>query len=253
VSYELTASATVGTVVVDTEGVEVLEPEPARWRRAGAHVATIDPTVLPDGAYTVRLRARTAAGEEATAEVALTVTRTLGSAAAAPAVLSPNGDGRADVLRLVFTLTKPADVTVTVLREGRPVTVAWSGRLFPGRRAVRWDGTKPDGIVRDGDFAIAVEAFDGAATARIDIPFSVDATPPRLRLVSSAPLRLAVSEAATVRIRVDGVVRRVRVERPATITVPGAGAWRALTADAWDAGGNAAPTLRARRAAAPGK
>ena len=253
VSYELTVSATVGAVVVDAEGVEVLEPEPARWRRAGAHVATIDPTVLPDGAYTVRLRARTAAGEEATAEVVLTVTRTLGSAAAAPAVLSPNGDGRADVLRLAFTLTKPADVTVTVLRDGRPAAVAWSGRLFPGRRAVRWNGTKPDGVVRDGDFVAAVEAFDGAAPARIDIPFAVDATPPRLRLVSPAPLRLAVSEAAIVRVRVNGIVRRVRVERPATVIVAGVGAWRALTADAWDAGGNAAPTLRASRVAARGK
>ncbi len=253
VAYELTAPATVAVVVVDADGVEVLEPEPARWKRAGAHAATIDPADLPDGTYVVRLRARTAAAEEAMAEVALIVTRTLGSVVAAPAVLSPNGDGRADRLRLAFTLTKPADVTVTVLRAGGRVAVAWSGRLPPGRRAVRWDGTKPDGIVRDGDFVAAVEAFDGAATARIDIPFAVDATPPRLRLVAQAPLQLAVSEAAAIRIRVDGVVRRMRVERPTTVTVAGAGVWRTLVADAWDPGGNAAPTLRARRAAAPGK
>lgn len=253
VSYELTAPATVSAAVVDAAGIEMFEAESARWRRAGDHVATIDPANLPDGVYTVRLRARTAAGEEATAEVALTVTRTLGSALVAPAVLSPNGDGRADVLRLAFTLTKPADVTVTVLRDGRRAAVAWSGRLLPGRRAVRWDGTKPDGVVRDGELVAAVEAFDGSATARIDVPFAVDTTPPRLRLVLSAPLRLAVSEAATVRVRLDGVVRRMRVERPATVTVVGVGAWRSLAVDAWDAGGNAAPTLRARRAAARGK
>jgi signal transduction histidine kinase len=34
----------------------------------------------------------------------------------------------------------------------------------------------------------AVEAFDGAITSRIDLPFVVDTTPPRLRLVSAAPL-----------------------------------------------------------------
>jgi len=216
-------------------------------------VATIDPAALPDGTYTVRLRARTAAGEEATAEVPLTVTRTLGSAAVVPTVMSPNGDGRADVLRLAFTLTKPADVTVTVQRDGRRVAVAWSGRLFPGRRAVRWDGAKPDGIVQDGDLVTAVEADDGAATARIDLPFVVDTTPPRLRLVSAAPLRIAVGEAAALRVRVDGVTRRMRVERPGTVTVAGAGVWRTLVVDAWDAAGNAAPTLRARSAARRGK
>ena len=253
VSYELTQPATVGAVVVDAAGVEVLDAEPARWRRAGTHVATIAPAALPDGTYTVRLRARTAAGEEATAEVPLTVTRTLGSAAVVPTVMSPNGDGRADVLRLAFTLTKPADVTVTVQRDGRRVAVAWSGRLFPGRRAVRWDGAKPDGIVQDGDLVTAVEADDGAATARIDLPFVVDTTPPRLRLVSAAPLRIAVGEAAALRVRVDGVTRRMRVERPGTVTVAGAGVWRTLVVDAWDAAGNAAPTLRARSAARRGK
>ncbi len=253
VSYELTAPATVGAVVIDAAGVEVLDAEPPRWRRAGAHLAIIDPAALPDGAFTVRLRARTAAGAEATAEVPLTVTRTLGSAALAPALFSPNGDGRADVLRLAFTLTKPADVIVTVLRDGSPVAAAWSGRLFPGRRAIRWDGTKPDGVVRDGDFVATIEAFDGAATAGIDLPFSVDVSRPRLRIVSAVPLRLAVSEAAAIRVSVDGVVRRIRVERSATVTVGGAGAWRALAADAWDAGGNAALPLRARRAAARGK
>jgi hypothetical protein len=247
IRYTLTAPAIVTLTVTDATGVEVAHVEAARWRRAGTHAATLDAASLSDGAYEVVVLARSADGTEATASVAVTVTRTLGHAWLAPPLVSPNGDGRADTLRLAFTLTRPASVTVRAWRDGAAVARVLAERLAAGRHAVRWDGTKPTGAIRDGSFTLVVEARDGTSTARAELPFSSDTSPPRLRLVSRRPPRLAVNEAAALRLSANGAVLRLKTGQAATVVIPRIRELRTLEADAWDLAGNTA-TLRVRRA-----
>ena len=213
VSYRLTAPATVSAVAADSSGVEVAEVEAPTWRRAGDHAVTFDAAELPDGVYTVELRARSADGAEAAAAVTVTVSRTLNTLTLTPMLLSPNGDGRADVLRIAFTLTRPASVAVRVLRTGVGVTTVLEGPLAPGRRVVRWDGSKRSGTIGDGAFSVLVQADDGNATTHAERAFVSDTTPPRLRLVSRAPLRVSVSEASTLRLTVNGHSWGLTMER----------------------------------------
>ena len=251
VSYRLSTPAAVAVTAIDDAGVEV-EVEPATWRRAGAHTAGFDAVSLPDGLYTVELSARSAAGSEATATVAVVVTRTLNKLTLSPLLFSPNGDGRADTLRIAFTLTRPAAVRAIVLRDGAAVTTVLAGPLAAGRHVVRFDGRKRAGPIADGAFTVAVEADDGTATAHAELPFASDTTPPRLRLVSRTPARIAVSEPVNVRLTVNGVMRRLRVAAPATVTIPGIRTLDTLHAVAWDRAGNTG-ALRVKRARPPAK
>jgi hypothetical protein len=251
ISYRLTRAASVEVTAVDAAGLAA-PVEPATWRRAGEHTATFDPAALADGVYTVEIHARSADGSEAAAAVTVTVTRTLASPVAAPAVISPNGDGRADTLRLAFTLTRAAAVRVTVTRAGVVVATLHDGQLHAGRHAIRFDGRKPAGTIRDGTFAIVVEADDGTAVARAEIPFASDVTPPRLRLVGRTPPRVAVGEAATLRLVANGATRRVAVTRAATVTIPGVRSLVTLRATAWDRAGNTT-ALTVKRPGPPAK
>ena len=83
-------------------------------------------------------------------------------------------------------------------------------------------------------------------TTRIAFPVTSDTTAPRLRLVSRTPPRIAVSEPASVRLRVNGAVRRLRVTEAGTVTIPGIRGVRTLIASAQDAVGNRSRVLTVR-------
>ena len=153
----------------------------SRWprskRRAGGERETtplsFDGAGLPDGAYTLQLRARSASGAEATASTEVIVSRTLGFAALAPPVFSPNGDGRADVSPHRLHAHTPGD-RHRAGHAGRSIRrddlQGVRSRLDGGPCA----GTdrRPVGTIGDGSFSAVVEADDGAATARIELPFT---------------------------------------------------------------------------------
>jgi hypothetical protein len=246
VAYTLSADATVAATVLDEAGWEVAELEPARWRRAGEHTVGFDGGDLPDGRYAVRLVARSADGVEVEARVPVSITRTLALASLVPAVFSPNGDGRGDRARVSLTLGREAAVRVRVLRGERWVATPFDGRLKAGRRTILWDGSKRVGRLRDGDYTLVLEVTDEVATTRIAFPLTSDTTAPRLRLVSRTPPRIAVSEPATVRLRVNGAVRRLRITEAGTVTIPGVRGVRTLIASARDAVGNRSRVLTAR-------
>jgi len=252
IAYELTAPATVTVTAVDETGAGVSVVEPARWRRAGSHTATFDPSSLADGRYSIVLDARDAQGATATAETQVVVTRLLGGAEATPALFSPNGDGRADRLRVAFALDRAATVAVRVLRGDAAVTTVFRGPLGGGRHAVRWDGSKANGRVGDGGLSVLVEARDALGPVRVTLPLTVDTTPPRLRLASRRPPRLVVDEAVGLRLVVNGASRRVTVDRARVMTLPGVSEVRTMVADAWDLAGNRT-TLRVRRPGASGQ
>ena len=196
--------------VLDSAGAIVAELESRRWRRAGPRTVVFDGKGLPDGAYVVHVAANATGGREATVDVPVTVTRTLGRVQLDTEAMTPNGDGRGDALAITVPLTVPATVTVKILREGRWVATPFTGAAEPGERIVTWDGRKRLGKARDGSYVVSVEASDGVATAKAEVPFLLDATAPTVRVVSAEPPRVWVSEAATLRVRVNGVRRTIR-------------------------------------------
>jgi N-acetylmuramoyl-L-alanine amidase len=238
ITFSLTVDATVEATVLDEAGLEVLALTPARWRRAGEHAFTFDGGELPDGRYTVRLVARTTDGDEAEKRVPVSVTRTLGPVSITPAVFSPNGDGVADRLTVRFVLTRPADVVLRVVRDGKWVATPFSGAKLAGTRVVRWDGSKRIGRLLDGSYTALLEVTDAVGTTRVTFPFSSDTSPPRPRLVSRTPPQLEVDEASSLRIVVNGAVRRIRTTGPATVRIPGVRTVRTLRVIARDRVGN---------------
>ena len=169
----------------------------------------------------------------------MTLTRTLGRVALAAAAMTPNGDGHDDALSLTVPLSAPATVTVRVLRDGKWVATPYTGSIGPGSQVVTWDGSKGVGKARDGAYVVSVKAVDAVGTATVELPFLLDASPPTVRVVSTHPPRIWVSEAAVLVVRVNGVRRQMRSSGPGTIRIPGIERLRTLVVVARDAAGNA--------------
>jgi flagellar hook assembly protein FlgD len=237
VTYRITAPATVGVAVLDANGTPVATLQDPIAEQAGAHTVGFDANGLGDGGYTIRIDASDAE-LSVSQTVGVLVTRTLGNAVVAPRVFSPNGDGRADRLVLRFTLLNPATVRVRVLRDGHWVATAFTGQLAAGRRSVVWDGSKRTGRLLDGAYTAEIAATDAVGTSVLTLPFTSDIHRPVVRVLPGKPLRIRVSEPASVSVRVNGRVIRLdtlgdRVER-----VPWTGNVRTVRAVAWDAAGN---------------
>ena len=238
IAFTLTVDANVDVTLVDAAGATVAEIEPRRWRRAGPRTVVFDGAGLSDGVYTLRVGARATGGREATIDVPVAITRTLGKVLLDTEAMTPNGDGRADQLSVTVPLSAPATVTVRILREGRWVATPFSGPLEPGERVVTWDGTKRLGKARDGAHVVSIEAVDAVGTTRVELAFLLDATAPTVRVVSDVPPRLWVSEAATLTLRANGARRVVRTEGAGVVRIPRIERLRTLVTVARDAAGN---------------
>ncbi len=238
IAFTLTVDATVGVTVLDAAGAVVAEPEPPRWRRAGPRTVALAGEGLGDGAYVVRVTARATGGREAVVDLPLAVTRTLGRVTLSSAVLTPNGDGVTDTVSVVVPVAAPSSLTVRILRDGHWVATPFSGAVEPGEQVASWDGRKRLGRALDGAYTVAVEAVDATGTTTVELPLLVDATPPRVRVVSAEPPRLELSEAATLVLRVNGARRTLRVEGPGTVRIPRIKRLRTLVGTVTDAAGN---------------
>jgi flagellar hook assembly protein FlgD len=244
VSFTLSADANVAVTLVDAAGTTVAQVEAKRWRRAGSRTAVVSANGLADGAYVVRVTANATGGREATVDVPLQVVRTIGRVTLDPPALTPNGDGRGDVLSFSIPLAAAAELTVRILRDGRWVATPFAGAVEAGTQTVTWDGKKRLGRAQEGAYTVAVEAADvSGATAKVELPFLLDATAPVVRVVSDAPPRLRVSEAATLTIRANGARRVVRATGPGVYRIPRIERLRTLVVTARDAAGNES-TLR---------
>jgi hypothetical protein len=248
VSYRLTAPANVTVQVVDSVGGVVATLVDRVWIQAGTHSLVVDGAELPDGSYNVVVTARTAAGVELQKVVPLTVNRTLGLVAVAPAAFSPNGDGRRDLLRVTFTLAAAADVRVRILRDGRWVASPLASSLLPGTRRLSWDGMRASGPLRDGAYSAVVEARDAVGAISFAAPFVADTAAPRVQILPGRPLRLRVSEPAVLTLLVDGAALRREVAKAGVVRVPSSGPAVRVRVVAWDAAGNrSAPVVRVQR------
>jgi hypothetical protein len=244
VLFRLSAAATVTATLVDAAGATVATVGTAS-RRAGEQRFTVAVDSLADGAYTIVLRAR-GSTSEVTARVPLTVNRTLAHVLTSQRVFSPNGDGRLDTLDLGFLLTKPADVRVRVLRDGKWAANVFKGQLGTGGQAVPWDGKKPGGRLRDGDYEVRVTATNDLGSVSQWALFSVDTTPPTVSLYSVRPLRVRVREPVLLTIRLNGTWSTIDRKGPGLVTIPAATV-RTLRVVARDAAGNASAPLIYRR------
>ena len=244
VSFTLSADANVAVTLVDASGAAVAQVEPKQWRRAGPRTVTVAANALPDGAYVVRITANATGGRQATLDVPLTVVRAFGRVTLDPPALTPNGDGRGDVLSISIPVAAAAELTVRILRDSRWVATPFAGAVEAGTQRVTWDGRKRLGKAQDGGYTVSVEAVDAAGgTAKVELPFLLDATPPLVTAVSDSPPRLRVSEAATLTIRANGARRVVRAAGPGVVRIPRIERLRTLVVTATDAAGNVS-TLR---------
>jgi hypothetical protein len=243
-SFSLTTAANLTVQVADADAVVVATPVDRVWTRAGKHTVTIDGSNLADGVYEVVLRAYTTTSQEVVTTVPLTVTRTLGLVSVAPASFSPNGDGRHDRLDVRFALAAPATVTVRILRDGRWVASPLIAQSLPaGDRRVVWDGSRSDGMLRDGSYTAVVEVTDAVGTVSYGAPFVADTVAPAVAILPGRRLRVSVSEPATLRIWINGQQLSREVKRPGVVLVRFGGLVRRARVVAWDAAGNRSPVV----------
>jgi hypothetical protein len=182
-----------------------------------------------------------------TARVPLVVNRTLGYVAASPPVFSPNGDGRLDSIDFGYLLVKPAEVRLRVVRNGKWVANVFTGQIAGGGpQTLSWDGKKPGGPLRDGDYEVEVTAKNELGSVSQRAPFAVDTTPPTVRLFSVQPLRVRVLEPVRLTIKLNGKWSTIDRKRPGLVPIP-ATTVRTLRVVARDAAGNASLPLMFRR------
>jgi hypothetical protein len=93
-------------------------------------------------------------------------------------VLTPNGDGVAERMRISFGLTTPATVDVTVFDSGGNVaaTPADDRPLGVGSSTVVWDGMGGGVLVPDGYYTVRVHARSPGQEASASHPIVVDRT-----------------------------------------------------------------------------
>jgi hypothetical protein len=168
----------------------------------------------------------------------LLVTRTLGRVTLDATSFTPNGDGRGDTLAITVPLKGPASLRVRILHEGHWVATPLSGPVDAGTQVVRWDGSKRVGKARDGEYVVSIEATDGIGRSHVELPVVLDRTAPVVRLVSTDPPLLRVSEPATLALRVNGARRTLRVAAPGRVRIARIARIRTLVVVARDKAGN---------------
>ena len=142
-----------------------------------------------------------------------------------PKFVSPNADGRADSLRVAFTLAADADVDGhRAFRLGRP----WRPRSWPagcpaGPRTVDWDGKIAGVPIPDGSYQQSSSRRRPlTGTASQPTKLVVDTAAPVLRLVSAFKAPRHAQEPATVTTVVDGNMRTFVRRKAGALPDPGA-------------------------------
>jgi hypothetical protein len=236
ITYTLSATATVTATLRAPDGRElaVLFNGP---RRPGKQAFRFAAQGVPDGRYEIVLVANDST-TTVTATVPVLVDRTVRGFAASPAAFSPNGDGVADEVTFGFELVRPASVRLEITQAGKTVASVYSAQLPAGAQTLSWNGSG----ARDGRYAGVLTATNEVGSVAHTAFFRIDTVAPRLRALSFRRLRFAISEAATVRLTVNGR-RSTRIVRAGTFSFR-AGRVRSVRIVAQDAAGNVSRTLR---------
>jgi flagellar hook assembly protein FlgD len=176
---------------------------------------------VSDGAYT--LVAQVSSGPEHLSRSAkLTLDRTLGSLAASPSPLSPNGDGRRESAAVSFKLQRAAAVTVRVFSGSKAVGTLLSARKTAGTVTLQWDGRVAGAPLRDGAYRIRVDASAGFGTRALSVPLVLDRAAPKLRILSArrerrgTRVRLQLNEPAAVVLTMGRITLRFQARAGVT-------------------------------------
>ncbi|QJR11141.1 Tol-Pal system protein TolB [Usitatibacter rugosus] len=143
---------------------------------------------LDPGVYTLRLRASDLAGNAAETRVSVTVQASgtlVADLEAVPAVFSPNGDGKADLAAIRFSLNRTAQVTLRILQGTLVVrTLANGVTVGAGDSFYPWDGRNDGAVIQpDGRFEAELTVNDGGSNQTLRVPITIDNTPPQVTIV----------------------------------------------------------------------
>ncbi len=212
IAFGLTRRATLQVRVVSTASGTVVRTllasslRPAGVRTLSWDGKTAGGAIVADGDYRIEVSAEDGS-EQVTRSVGVVVDRTLGGVAIAPAVLSPNGDGRAEPLEISYALTRQAAVKVQIRRGTTLLATVLNQSQAAGPYTVSWNGRRGNGTrVTDGAVSARVLATTSLGTRSLSLPVRLDTTRPVVRVLwlrrvnGVTRLRFSLSEAATVRI-----------------------------------------------------
>jgi flagellar hook assembly protein FlgD len=242
VSYVLGASAQVTVTLADGNG-HVLANLFAGAMTQGIHSFVWRDISVADGPYRITISAQGANGRQVATTTSFFVDRNLSQVRAAPAVISPNGDGSFDVATTSLRLASPAVVRIALERAGKRLATLVEQTVAAGPFEATWNGRLGSRKAPDGSYDLVVSASDAITTVTQTVSVRVDTTPPRLRLVSRARMQFWLSEAATVTARVRGR-RIVRRFRRGYFSIPAFRSRRGFVVVATDAVGNVSRPLR---------
>ena len=242
IRYTLGVPATVTATLLNAEGL-ALATLFSEAKPAGVQSFRWLADALADGSYSILLSAKTLDGREVTSSVSVSVNRTLSFVSSIPAYISPNADGRADRLRVAFTLAADADVTVTVRSGSAVIATLLAGRYPAGPRPVDWDGLVGGVPISDGRYRILVTATSTSGTATQYASLVVDTVAPVLRLVSARRRLASLTEPATVTTVVDGNKRTFARRKAGAFRIPAPSSYRSARVYARDTAGNPAVPL----------
>jgi uncharacterized protein with LGFP repeats len=170
ISYRLRRAALVTAQVADSTGFVVSTLFSQQRQSARLQSWQWDGGAVPDGRYTLTVKAVGADGVPVSAKANVTLDRTLGYLTATPQVFSPTGAP----ITFGFDLGATATVTVNVVQYGHVVATVYTGALSPGTQQVTWNGQGPTGTVPDGQYDVVVSATDALTTVSESLRFTID-------------------------------------------------------------------------------
>ena len=167
------------------------------WRTVGAAAQTVawdgriseggKLVAAPEGRVVIEVAMRDMAGNSATVRRAAVVDRTLGFPAVTPQICSPNGDGARDTVTVAFKLTRPADVTLELVRGEDVLRSIKAAELAAGPQSVTWDGKVAGGAFADsGKYDLRVTAEGSIGVTSVSKPVTVDRFAPRFTVPATA-------------------------------------------------------------------
>ena len=206
-----------------------------------------DPVIVDgDGAHAVIVRAKDAAGNATAAKVEFTIDTTapvvgLPPAPATPPTVTPNGDGRSELVTLPFSSSEAGTLGVSIADATAKVVRTFALPLATGTAALAWDGRTAAGTpVPDGRYTVTLSPTDAAGNAGAPVAEAVDVyaaltgvtRAPTLFFPQDGDALAAMTKAAwtlkapaTVSIRVlDATGTAVRTTTPKALPA-GAGSW----------------------------
>jgi hypothetical protein len=206
-------------------------------RAAGNNSFAWGAHVLPDGRYRMVVTAKSGT-KSVTKTADVIVDRTLTGLDAIPRVISPNGDGANDGTTFSFSLAQSVPVRLDILQAGVIVGSPFSGQLGIGRQTIDWNGGGFGTPLFDGTYQARVTITDQLGDVQLSLPITIDNTPPKLKLVDKATLKLTLDEPATVTLLVNQTTRIVLDEPKGTFRIPFQGAVYQVSGSAQDLAGN---------------